>query len=89
MEKDGNAWLERDWKESGVDMPPLPHRTGQGRELIERALPYQFDTQTTFAMEADGVHCTILLPISDQRPERKPDWERITGDPPPRSSHTW
>jgi hypothetical protein len=24
--------------------------------------PYQFDAQTSFAMEADGVHCTISLP---------------------------
>jgi len=33
--------------------------------LIERALPYQFDAQTTFAMEPDGVHCTISLPVSE------------------------
>jgi two-component system, chemotaxis family, CheB/CheR fusion protein len=61
----GKPWLKLDWKETGVDMPPVPHRSGQGRELIERALPYQFDAQTTFAMEADGVHCTIALPVSD------------------------
>jgi PAS domain S-box-containing protein len=64
VEEDGKAWLKLDWKESGVKMPPFPHRTGQGRELIERALPYQFDAQTTFVMEADGVHCTISLPVS-------------------------
>jgi len=46
-------------------MPPLgakPQGSGQGRELIEQVLPYQFDAQTTFAMEADGVHCAISLP---------------------------
>jgi two-component sensor histidine kinase len=61
-------WLHLDWKESGVEMPPSgahPHGTGQGRELIERVLPYQFDAQTTFVMEADGVHCTISLPASE------------------------
>jgi two-component sensor histidine kinase/PAS domain-containing protein len=58
----GKPWLKLDWKESGVDMRSVPHRSGQGRELIERALPYQFDAETTFAMEADGVHCTIALP---------------------------
>jgi two-component sensor histidine kinase/PAS domain-containing protein len=61
----GKSWLHLDWKESGVEMPPAgtkPKGTGQGRELIERALPYQFDAQTTFAMERDGVHCTISLP---------------------------
>jgi two-component system CheB/CheR fusion protein len=63
-------WLHLDWKESGVEMPPLgakPQGSGQGRELIEQVLPYQFDAQTTFAMEADGVHCTISLPASEHR----------------------
>jgi PAS domain S-box-containing protein len=84
MEEDGKPWLKLDWKESGVEMPPLPHRTGQGRELIERALPYQFDAQTTFTMEADGVHCTISLPVSDPRPERNQDrsQQTICGNPP-------
>ncbi|SRR6266566_5230201 len=58
-------WLHLDWKESGVEMQTLPHGTGQGRELIEQALPYQFDAQTTFVLEADGVHCTISLPVSE------------------------
>jgi hypothetical protein len=35
--------------------------------LIERVLPYQFDAQTTFAMEADGVHCTISLPAFERK----------------------
>jgi two-component system CheB/CheR fusion protein len=64
----GRPWLHLDWKESGVEMPPLdakPPGRGQGRELIERVLPYQFDAQTTFAIEADGVHCTISLPASE------------------------
>jgi two-component system, chemotaxis family, CheB/CheR fusion protein len=50
-------------------MPPLeatPQGSGQGRELIERVLPYQFDAQTMFAIEADGVHCTISLPAAEQ-----------------------
>ena len=61
----GKPWLHLDWKESGVEMPPLSGGTGQGRELIERALPYQFGAPTTFALEADGVHCTISLPASE------------------------
>jgi two-component sensor histidine kinase len=64
----GKPWLHLDWKESGVEMPPLgakPHGSGQGRELIERVLPYQFGAQTMFAMEADGVHCTISLPATE------------------------
>jgi two-component sensor histidine kinase len=71
----GQSWLHLDWKESGVEMPPLgatPQGSGQGRELIERVLPYQFDAQTTFAMEANGVHCTILLPASEQEATHHP-----------------
>ena len=39
-------------------------RSGQGRELIERALPYQLSAQTTYELGEEGVHCTILLPVS-------------------------
>jgi two-component sensor histidine kinase len=61
----GKPWLHVDWKESGVEMPPLGAGAGHGRELIERALPYQFGAQTTFVLEADGIHCTIALPVSE------------------------
>jgi two-component sensor histidine kinase len=60
----GRPWLHLDWKESGVDMP-AEAGAGNGRDLIERALPYQCDARTTFALEADGVHCTISLPASE------------------------
>jgi two-component sensor histidine kinase len=63
-EETGEPWLHVDWKESGVEVPTSVGGTGQGRELIERALPYQFGARTTFALEADGVHCTISLPVS-------------------------
>jgi two-component sensor histidine kinase len=65
-EERGGSWLHVDWKESGVEMPTSVGGTGQGREMIERALPYQFGARTTFALEADGVHCTISLPLSEQ-----------------------
>jgi two-component sensor histidine kinase len=60
----GEPWLHIDWKESGVEVPTSVGGTGQGRELIERALPYQFGALTTYALEADGVHCIISLPMS-------------------------
>jgi two-component system, chemotaxis family, CheB/CheR fusion protein len=60
----GKPWLHLDWKESGVEMPPSPQATGQGRALIEQALPYQFGAHTRFALEEDGIHCTISLPVS-------------------------
>jgi two-component sensor histidine kinase len=66
-EESGKPWLHLDWKESGVEVPPLCAGTGHGRELIERALPYQFDAQTTFVLDADGVHCPPALPASEHR----------------------
>jgi two-component sensor histidine kinase len=56
-----------DWRESQVVMPQdgAPHGTGQGRELIERALPYQLDARTHLSLEPDGLHCTIDLPVSE------------------------
>jgi two-component system CheB/CheR fusion protein len=71
LTENGKPWLHIDWKESGVEMPSFgakPQGSGQGRELIERVLPYQFDARTAFAMEADGVHCTISLPTSEHKP---------------------
>jgi two-component sensor histidine kinase len=67
MEEGGKPWLHLDWKESRVEISSpgaSAQGTGQGKELIERVLPYQFDAQTTFAIEPDGVHCTISLPAS-------------------------
>ena len=63
---DGEPRLHLDWKESGVRMPAsaAPQGTGQGRELIEHALRYQFSADTSYAMEADGVHFTVSLPVS-------------------------
>ena len=56
--------LNIDWRESGVIMPPTQSRAqgGQGRELIERALPYQLSARTSYELGPDGVHCTISVP---------------------------
>lgn len=65
-------WLRIDWRESGVEMPDTALRgAGQGRELIERALPYQLGAQTAYSLNADGVHCEISIPVSttNQDPE--------------------
>ena len=60
-------WLHIDWREIGVTMPSpgsAPNGTGQGRELIEKALPYQLGAKTTYIFGLDGVHCTISIPVS-------------------------
>ena len=59
--------LQVEWRESGVDMPAvgLPAQGGgYGRELIERALPYQLKAKTTYELGPDGVYCTIDVPMS-------------------------
>ena len=41
-------------------------RTGYGRELIERALPYALNATTSFELTNYGVRCTIDLPLVDR-----------------------
>jgi PAS domain S-box-containing protein len=62
---DDSPWLHVDWREHGVAAPSKNASPGSGRELIERALPYQLGARTTYVMEEDGVHCTISLPVSE------------------------
>lgn len=62
---ENRPWLHIDWRESGVNMPSSgskPSGGGQGRELIEKALPYQLSAITNF--ELGHVHCTIAIPVS-------------------------
>ena len=63
----GSPRLHVEWRESGVDMEAVgPHARshGYGRELIERALPYQLNAKTTYELGPNGVRCTIDVPIS-------------------------
>jgi hypothetical protein len=39
---------------------------GRAQGLLFSANEYHFGAKTTFAIEADGIHCTILLPASEQ-----------------------
>jgi hypothetical protein len=49
------------WRESGVPLlgALLPHR-GYGRELIEHALPYTLDGETSLEFTREGVHAPSL-----------------------------
>jgi two-component sensor histidine kinase len=57
--------LHVDWRESGVHTNVATVGSGYGRELIERALPYQLDARTSYELTGDGVHCTITVPMAD------------------------
>jgi two-component sensor histidine kinase len=51
-----------EWRETGVARRPegeAPARRGYGRDLIERALPYQLDARTAFELDADALRCSI------------------------------
>lgn len=59
--------LRVEWTETGVARPEpgaAPQGAGYGRELIERALPYQLKAETAYELGPDGVRCTITLPLS-------------------------
>jgi PAS domain S-box-containing protein len=67
LRTDGVDGLCIDWRESGVTMPTVESTSagaGQGRELIERALPYQLGGKAHYELRADGIHCTLMIPIS-------------------------
>lgn len=63
-----SACLVIDWQETGVTMPPLGP-SGYGRELVERALPYQLDATTDLTFGPEGISCRIELPLRE--PVRK------------------
>ena len=62
-----------DWRETGVADMPSPDEParggGYGRQLIERALPYQLGAKTEYRFESDGVHCVIELPLPAAKSE--------------------
>lgn len=62
---DGETCLRVDWRETGVALSEehRPAHVGYGRELIERALPYQLKAETCYTFGPDGVCCTIALPV--------------------------
>lgn len=63
--------LHVDWRERGVTNLPAegaaPRGGGYGRELIERALPYQLGAETSYRFVEDGLHCTIVVAVATDR----------------------
>jgi two-component system CheB/CheR fusion protein len=73
--------LALEWLEQGVAMPTSPPaRSGFGRRLIERGLPYDLDAATSFEFRQDGVRCTVELPIGARVLLVEPGQERPMPD---------
>jgi PAS domain S-box-containing protein len=73
-EIEGGPWLRIDWRESGVQIPAgAADKIGQGRELIEKALPYQLGAHTDYRFAPDGVRCTIRIAVSNRQKANKVD----------------
>ena len=67
------ASLVLEWQESGVRlMDPQPRRSGFGRELIERALPYEMGAATSLEFARGGVRVVIELPLNDKVGHKAP-----------------
>ncbi|WP_210529586.1 PAS domain S-box protein [Rubellimicrobium arenae] len=67
--REGERRLRVEWREHGVpvDVPddaPAGGRQGYGRVLIELALPYQLRAPTTYELTAEGLRCTVIVPVS-------------------------
>ncbi|MDB5393953.1 MAG: domain S-box protein [Rhodospirillales bacterium] len=65
-EDNGSRKLVFDWRESGVAMPLDMdiQNLGFGREILERALPYELNASTHFQFGPDGVRCAISIPLA-------------------------
>ncbi|GLQ87468.1 hypothetical protein GCM10007898_10340 [Dyella flagellata] len=56
--------LHLQWEETGVRVLADDNsRPGYGRELIERALPYQLKAKTHYELQPEGVRCSISVPV--------------------------
>jgi len=63
----GGPRLIFEWRESGVSVIDRePARSGFGRELIERGLPYDLRANTALEFRRGGVRCVIEIPLDDR-----------------------
>jgi two-component system CheB/CheR fusion protein len=67
MNTNAGPKLTFEWRERGVAVvDPKPTRTGFGRDLIERGLPYDLPgSATALSFAPGGVQCRIEIPLND------------------------
>jgi len=56
------------WSETEVALPDGEpgDKRGFGRELIERALPYDLGAETSFRITGDGIRCELRVPLAQE-----------------------
>jgi two-component sensor histidine kinase len=59
----GPSRFRLEWRETGGPQHVVCDRKGYGRELIERAIPYQLQAETSYQLTSDGLLCVVTLPI--------------------------
>ena len=65
-EQEREARVVLNWRETSAgaaESPFAQRRMGYGRELIERALPYQLNAVTNLEFTTEGVRCSVELPL--------------------------
>ncbi|WP_375274074.1 GAF domain-containing protein [Methylorubrum thiocyanatum] len=68
--ENGRMRLALRWNETGIAGrrdAQASERRGYGRELIEKALPYALDARTLYELGETALHCSIDLPLTEQR----------------------
>jgi PAS domain S-box-containing protein len=55
--------LRLQWKESGLSGISAPQHHGFGMDLFERVLPYELRAKVDITFEADGIRCSMVLPM--------------------------
>ena len=70
MADEAEPTLRLEWRETGFDVAAGANAAagrGYGRELIERALPFQLGANTTYELGPHGLVCVVTIPV----PRRK------------------
>ena len=75
VDRTGAAHLELTWTESGVEFDERNSgswRLGRGRELLEKAIPYQLQATTRFEVQKDGIRWWLDMPLPEVEPQHRP-----------------
>jgi two-component sensor histidine kinase len=62
--------LRIEWKETGGPQVAGPAREGYGSSVIRDLLAYELGARVDLVFEADGIRCTIELPVTAETPAR-------------------